>query len=362
MGPEKLDNTVYYIRGLYDLADLARSKGDGKTFAWARNRARKLLARFEGAWWMEELSLHADSLGENNEKIQQRHWITSTPMEAELTVKQRAVPGLTTFDHGTRSLIKHEVSWPAPECFSGERPYNRGLFHTGCGGGATGQGELSIFTLNTAIQSVGEGNYGRLGPERQQRYTEANAETMFSQPATGGTPDEQPGAMPEIAPSPGFDPEDDDPDADDKDWNILRCWTCRAMFLQAWGNYGTMWPAVHQQLGVRPDLGRERLEVVPQLPTATPIAGRDIRLGSGELELVRASRTGNRYVTEVDTGDAPIDRLRIGHTLPRGAQVVAVFLDGKRRGRGERRLTNRGLEVSVKTKPGEHTLEVVAAG
>ena len=40
------------------------------------------------------------------------------------------------------------------------------------------------------------------------------------------------------------------------------------MFMQAWGNYGTAWPVVHQQLGVRPDLGRGDLEVVPQLPSA----------------------------------------------------------------------------------------------
>ena len=31
MGPEKLDNGVYYMRGLYDLADMARSKGDTVT-------------------------------------------------------------------------------------------------------------------------------------------------------------------------------------------------------------------------------------------------------------------------------------------------------------------------------------------
>ena len=31
MGEEKLDNVVYTIRGLYDLADMARSKGDTET-------------------------------------------------------------------------------------------------------------------------------------------------------------------------------------------------------------------------------------------------------------------------------------------------------------------------------------------
>ncbi len=167
MGPEKLDNTVYFIRGLYDLADMARSKHDGATYSWATNLARRLHRRFEAEWWMDDESLHADSLGESNEKIQQKHWITVTPMEAELTVKGRPAPGLATFDHGTRSLALHET-----DCFSGELPYNRGLFHTGCDGGPMGQGERTIFGLNTAIQSVGEGNYGRLGPGQQQRYTE----------------------------------------------------------------------------------------------------------------------------------------------------------------------------------------------
>ena len=341
MGPEKLDNAVYFIRGLYDLADLARSKQDGATYAWARNLARKLHRRFEAAWWMEEQSLHADSLGESNEKIQQKHWITVTPMEAELTEKGRPVPGLTTYDHGTRSLALHETP-----CFSGERPYNRGLFHTGCGGGPEGKGELTIFGLNTAIQSVGEGNYGRLAEQR--RYTEAEVEPLFAEPATGGLPDEQPGALPEILPSPEFGK------------NIDRCWTCRAMFIQAWGHYGSAWPVIHQQLGVRPDLGRGELELIPQVPSEAPIAGEQIRLGNGALKLVRASRTGRRYRTAVDVGSAPVERLLLGHTLPRGSRVAKVLLDGRRVGY-KKQLTNRGLEVWVRAPAsGRHELLVKA--
>ena len=87
------------------------------------------------------------------------------------------------------------------------------MYHTGTGptsatGGNTGatcddhvsevQSERTIFTLNTAIMAVGEGNYGRLGDDQQRHYTDANAG-----PATR-LPDEQPGAMPEIAPSPDY--------------------------------------------------------------------------------------------------------------------------------------------------------------
>src|SRR5262249_61292992 len=86
---------------------------------------------------------------------------------------------------------------------SGDHPLIPGLFHTGCGGGANGLGEKLIFGLTTSIQAVGEGNYGRLGPGQQQRYTHALAETMFSEPATGGTAERPPGSMPEICPSPG---------------------------------------------------------------------------------------------------------------------------------------------------------------
>jgi hypothetical protein len=168
---------------------------------------------------------------------------------------------------------------------------------------------------------------------------------MFSEPATGGTPDEMPGAMPEIVPSPAFGK------------NIDRCWTCRSMFLQAWGNLGTAWPVVHQQLGVRPDMGRDTLEVVPQLPSSAPIAGRDIRLGEGSID-VSASRDGKRYRTEVGA-DVGLRELLIGHTLPRGSQVRSVLLDG-RRADWNARTTNRGLEVTVETDDGDHALVVEA--
>ena len=62
MGPEKLDNTVYFIRGLYDLADMAQSKHDGATYAWAKNLAGKLQQRFDSTWWYQAASQYADSL------------------------------------------------------------------------------------------------------------------------------------------------------------------------------------------------------------------------------------------------------------------------------------------------------------
>jgi hypothetical protein len=343
MGEEKLDNTVYYIRGLSDLADMAKSKHDGATYAWAKNLSRTLRERFDSTWWYQAAQQYADSLDDPGDvQVFQKHWISQTPMEAELTDKGQAIPGLAPFQHGNTALAGRE-----DPCYSGEHPLNPGLFHTGCGGGPTGQGERVIFGLGTSIQSVGEGNYGRLGAGQQQRYTHALAEPMFSEPATGDTPDEQPGAMPEIFPSP------------DQGANIDRCWTCRSMFMQAWGNYGTAWPVVHQWLGVRPDLGRGRLTVVPQLPSAAPIAGRDIRLGDGSVDVEAAKQGPNQYLTFVNARNAPIGTLTIGHTLASDAHVASVRLDGRRVDWRER-VTNRGLEVTVKARPGRHLLEVTA--
>src|SRR3954452_18735320 len=294
MGPEKLDNGVYYIRALLDLADMGRSKHDNATVTWATNLADKLEAQFESTWWDSPVQQYADSLLDpGNTQSFQKHWIGEVPAEAELNSGTQTTPGVASHDHGTTALAGRENS-----CFSGDRPGNLGLFHTGCGGGADGKGDFEIFSLTTSIQAVGEGNYGRLGPGQQQRYTHANAETMFSEPATGNTPDEQPGAMPEIFPSaPNGDPTKGIPP------NINRCWTCRSMFMQAWGNYGTAWSVVHQQLGVRPDIGRGALAVVPQVPQGQArVAGSAIRIGRSGALAVEASHDGATYRTRVNVG------------------------------------------------------------
>ena len=352
MGEEKLDNSVYYIRALYDFADMARSAGQTARADTAEERADGLAARFEDAWWIEGEQQYADSLRDPGDvKVNQKHWIGVDPMEVELFRDGEFEPGLAAYENGSRALATRENS-----CYSGERPGNRGLFHTGCGGGPTGAGEFAIFSLNTGVQAVGEGNYGRLGEGQQRRYNDANAETQFSQPATGGTPDEQPGAMPEIMPSYAPDGTVGTPP------NIDRCWTCRSMFMQAWGHYGTAWGVVHQQLGVRPHLGRRWLEVVPQVPDGQPsVAGEDIRLGDGSVDVL-ASRSGSRYSTVTDTRAARLATYRIGHTLPRGSTVASVELDGRPVTDYETRETNRGLEVWAGADPSRRHTLVVTAG
>jgi hypothetical protein len=326
MGEEKLDVSVYAIRGLRDLADMARSKNDLATARWAEDRAGAMLARFESDWWMPEVPQHADSLKEpGNQKLQQRHWIGVTPMEAELVRGGRALPGLTTSDRGAAALGLREKP-----CFG----YQRGLYHTGApgcdGGPAEGKAEASIFTLNSAVMAVGEGNYGRLDRGQQQRFTRANRQSQLS------PGDEQPGAMPEIVTSP------------EKGRQIDQKFVERASVLQAWGAYGTVWPVVHQQLGVRPDMGRGRLEVVPQVPPYQKgIAGRRIRIAKKSVDVI-ATHSGKRYGTRVRSR-AHLRRLLIGATLPPATKIARVTLDGRKVG-FRTRVTNRGVEVTVRVR------------
>jgi hypothetical protein len=154
--------------------------------------------------------------------------------------------------------------------------------------------------------------------------------------------------MPEIAPSPGFGA------------NIDKRLTERSSVLQAWGAYGVLWPVVHQQLGVAPDLGRARLTVVPQVPDGQErISGRNIRLGRGSVD-VAASRSDGTLRTEVvrDVRAA----LTIGALLPGGATITGATLDG-RAVRPELRRTARGVEAVVRVPAGTgRTVLTVAYG
>ncbi len=314
MGEEKLDNTVYTIRGLRDLADLARSRSDAQTEAWAVERAAAMEQKFEQTWWFGATSdQYADSLqGPGNARVFQRHWIGVTPAEALLADNRP----LASIEHAHALLSRREEN-----CYTGEN----GLFHTGTGltiapGGNRGpscddetstvQSERSMFSLNTAIMAVGEGNFGRFGRRQQQRYTAANARIQLDPQVW-----EAPGAMPEIAPGGDFGA------------NIDRPFTDRSMVLQAWGAYGVLWPVIRQQLGVAPDAGRSALTVVPRIPDGQDrVAGRNIRVGSGSVD-VTAVRARATLVTTV-TRRVPV-ALTIGAVIPYRTEVKSVRLDGR---------------------------------
>ncbi|HET7272403.1 MAG TPA: glycogen debranching protein, partial [Rubrobacter sp.] len=318
MGEEKLDNTAYTWQALRALQRMAESKGDTATATWADAKADAMEARFDAAWWMTNQNLYADSLDDPGDvKLQQKHWINATPMETLLAPQNRANAALDTLESST---------------FTGDC----GLFHTGAGGGPTGAGELKCWTLPTSVMAVAEANYGRLADDQAPFYMGSIAEQLDL---------EMPGALPEISPSPEYDPFVD--------------FRERAMFMQAWSSYGIQWPVIHNFLGISPDAPARILSVVPDIPDSWPgLSVQNLRVGSGTMT-TSASRSGKQYTTEVS---APTGwKLTIGHTLPAGAAVESVTLDGKR-ARYDVVDTTRGREVRVQTTTDQRHTLVVTTG
>ena len=211
MGEEKLDNTVYTIRGLYDLADMARSKGDVTDREMGAEESQRMKSEIRGdpggSGRREPRSTPTPSRrpGQREKKIFQRHWIGVTPMEVgavRIGNHSEPVPGLAS--PGARPGSR---STSASCLLHGQLrhvPHRHRSYRRRCHGDRAvlrharvrGAGRTVIFTLNTAIMAVGEGNYGRLGEDQQQHYMYGNVDLQLD------PPDEQPGAMPEIAPSP----------------------------------------------------------------------------------------------------------------------------------------------------------------
>jgi hypothetical protein len=317
MGEEKLDNTAYTWQALRALEAMAQSRGDTATATWADGKADAMEAKFDVAWWTPSDNLYADSLDNpGNVKLQQKHWINATPMEVLLAPQNRATSALNTLESST---------------FTG----SCGLFHTGVGGGPTGAGELKCWTLPTSVMAVAEANYGRLGDKQAPFYMRSIANQLDL---------EMPGALPEISPSPEYDPFVDFRD--------------RAMFMQAWSSYGVQWPVIHHFLGISPDVPAGSLAVVPDVPDDWPgLSVKNLQVGGGTIE-ASASHDGDSYTTKVSASTTGWN-LTIGHTLPAGATVETVTLDGESVEPDDVVDTYRGREVRVETSTGNpHTLVV----
>jgi hypothetical protein len=318
-----VDVAVYTIRGLYDLADMAASKGDTATQQWADSQAAAMVQRFSGDWWMPSIPQFADSLADPaNGQLMQRWWTGVTPMEAELYPNGVPQPGLVPPSEALPALALRETS-----CYSG----TYGMYvegGPGCDPGTYPGHAQQAYTLNTGVMAVGLGNYGQLGPGQQQRYTDDLAQLQL------GAAAEQPGAMPEIGPSPDFTA------------NIDQPFNERSSLDQAWGTYGVLWPVVHQELGIGPQLGDGLLEVLPSVPPGqSSVRGANIRVGAGSVD-VTATHNGTSWTTTVTA--RLTCTLHAGATLPSGAQISQVTLNGHPAPYTVRD-TNAGRQVFVST-------------
>jgi glycogen debranching enzyme len=313
MGAIKLDVAVYTIRALNDLAEMADSKGDNSTRDWAAKKASELTKNFTPDWWIPSQGLFADSLALNQmvptdplatlgtlpiTQLEQLYWTNATPMETNFA-----------------SVKDASIAFPQLEssAFTG----TTGFYQQAASGGRQAS------AVNTGVMAIAEANYGRM--DQSLKYVSFVANELDV---------EQPGALPELFPSPD---------------NTYFPPFGGAMVMQAWSSYGIHSPLVESYLGIKPNAPARTLSVVPDLPSSwNELSVDHLRVGSAQIA-ASVRRSGTNYLITVE---APVGWcLTIGYTLPLQTQVKSVRLNGSPAS-FQIVLTNRGEEVRVLTNSG----------
>jgi hypothetical protein len=328
MGAKKLDVAVYTIRALNDLTEMATSKGDRATAAWAGGLASKLAGNFDSDWWITSLGLYADSLALNHEvptdpgatlgtapvtQLEQYYWTNATPMETDYAPVAHAA---TAFSQLESSVFTGTTGF-----------YQQGQTPTIAG-------NLQASALNTGVMAVAEANYGRM--DQSLQYLEFIASELDV---------EQPGALPELFNSP--------------DYQYFQAFTGRAMVMQAWSSYGVEWPVIYHYLGIRPDVPSGQLVVIPELPSTWPtLSVSNLRVGDSTIG-VSVKQNGSQYTT---TLDAPTGyQVQLGYVIPAGTKPTSVTLGGTAV-KYQIVAASRGNEVVIQTPSGPNLSLVVTVG
>jgi hypothetical protein len=135
MGPEKLDSTCYLYKAILNLSWMAKALGKEEELIKFKDMARDIKKRFNKDWWLEEESLFADSLEEDNSPRLDGHWTVAVPMEV----------GIADEEKGRRALKRIEREWVNPW----------GMIHT------RGMDDR-VWTLPTGVLAKAEFNYGNV--------------------------------------------------------------------------------------------------------------------------------------------------------------------------------------------------------
>ena len=132
MGEEKLDNAVYLIRGLYDLADMARSRGDGETSSGRTASPTGCASASTRTWWDQDSTQYADSLAgdaasSSSTGSASRRWKPSWP-PALRSPPPSTPPQRSPSARATASAARAVQSRPVPHRLR-RRPGGQGRAH-----------------------------------------------------------------------------------------------------------------------------------------------------------------------------------------------------------------------------------------
>ena len=278
----------------------------------------------------------------------------STRWRPSSTVDGEFVPGLAPFEHGSRGARDAREQLLQRRAARQPRPVPHRLRRRPGGRGRV----RHLLARHRRSMAVGEGNYGRLGadaaaalhatptprrssPSRRRAGRPTSSRARCRRSSRRSRRERRRGTPP----------------------NIDRCWTCRSMFMQAWGHYGTAWSVVHQQLGVRPTSAATGSRSCRRCPTAQPRVQRrtsgSATAAADVLAVARRAPLHDEGRRDRRAGCATL--LDRPHAAARRRRSASVELDGRRRWRLRRAAHEPRPRGPGRADPGGvHTLVVTA--
>jgi glycogen debranching enzyme len=241
MGPEKLDSTCYLYKAILDLSQMAVALNKEEEAAQYTNLAEKIKQKFNDDWWIETEGMFADSLGWDNSRKFDGHWIVAVPMEVEIADQEK----------GARAIKRIEQEW-----------VNQwGLVHTK-------RLEERVWTLPTSVLAQAEFNYGNvdLGTYLLGDISSTINHGMF-------------GAFSELIPQGG---------------DFMQLWSA-AMFLEG---------ITEGIFGLKPLASEHELSLSPQLPSAWQnVALTNIKIGKDTVDISVERQDGGTKIALTQHGE-----------------------------------------------------------
>ena len=298
--------------------------------------------QFEGTWWDTPPQQYADSL-DNPGNVQnfQKHWIGQVPMEAELQPGRQATPGVASDEP------RHHRARRPRELVLQRRPAgSRGPLPHRLRRRRRRQGRLRDLLADDLDPGHRRGQLRTPRPRPAAALHRRERRDDGLRARHGRTPDEQPGAMPEIFPSSPTAPHRASRRTSTAAGRAARCSCRRGATTARRGRSSTSSSACARSSTTACSRWSRRSRRPAQRGgiehQARARLGRRVRLALGRrLHARRSTRRAPRC-----------DELLIGHTLPRGSKPADVRLDGRRVKHYDARETNRGLEVTVAAQAG----------
>lgn len=310
-GFECIDVASYTWEALLRLADLATAVGDEEIVPGLLDQADALGRRIREEWWLDDEGLFADVRATSQEvraALERIDSLAAAPDAHPDMLRQArearrlfadALAGRGDSAEDLHWLLRHwvvlcpvEVGLATPQQATRLVARMQSPEFSDTWGLCLHPDRRSVMSINTGMLGLAAARYGL--DETALQIVRRLADAL---------PHHMPGAISEALPD---------------QW----------CFIQLWSALGVIAPVVECFLGVAPRAAEHLLRVVPNLPASwDQLAMTSLRVGDTRVDIT--AETHEAGATLRVAGDAPDYRIELGWSIPHGAQVGEVLIDGE---------------------------------